>query len=376
MQKEQFNNGMRMQCLDVETLSMVQFDLSVASFKGLLTDERIKGIKRIVASGCGDSYLAAEEAKEAFARYLPDVAYEAPNAMDAARYIDFKAQEPDTLVVAISVSGSAARVTEILERGKKYGCITMALTANTESRAAKAAELTYHTNTPQGDNMSGLRSYYASMISLYVMAACMAEVRSGKALVEELRHQVEAYRNAFFAEMEAIDALCFETAVQWKDKKFFEVTADGPLFYCGKFISAKFAELSGDVCSVIDSENYFHVNSIMYPGEHFGEMALLISHQENCERVVAAVNSQVSRGKRSVIVFSDKPPVEVGITEEVVYCHLPIPPREQSFLLPLFSYIPAAILAGYRSATIGEPFFRGGAFFSGMTLGSNPVRVV
>ena len=44
------------------------------------------------------------------------------------------------------------------------------------------------------------------------------------------------------------------------------------MFFCGKFIAAKFAELSGDVCSVIDSENYFHVNSLMYPGEDIGEI--------------------------------------------------------------------------------------------------------
>ncbi|MEA4897203.1 MAG: SIS domain-containing protein [Christensenellaceae bacterium] len=376
MQKNDFNNTLRMQCLDVEALSMVQFDRSVASFHGLLPNETVKRVKRIVATGCGDSFLAAAEARAAFAKYLPDVEYETPTAIEAGRYADFADDEPDTVVVALSVSGSPARIAEILERGNRHGCVTIALTDAAKSRAAKTAKLLYHTNTPAGDNVSGLRTYYVSMISLYVMAAAMAEIRTGKAHLQDLKEQVAAYKDAFFAQIGAIDDICFKTAVAWKQKKVFEVMADGPMFFCGKFIAAKFAELSGDVCSVIDSENYFHVNSLMYPGEDIGEMAIIASYEANVDRIADTVNSQAGRGKRDVILFSDKGPGELGITEKVTHCPMPVPPAGYGFLLPLLAFIPASILASYRAATIGEPFFRGGGSFPSMTLGDNPIVIL
>lgn len=371
-----FNNGLRMQCLNVEPLSMTQFDRSLASFRTLLPVEKIKNVKRIIATGCGDSYLAAVEARGAFAHYLPDVTYESPSGIEAGRYMQMEEQEPDTIVIGISVSGGPARVAEVLERGNRHGCTTIALTDTPGSRAAAAAQYVYHTNTPAGDNISGLRTYYVSMISLYVMAAVMAEVRAGNSQLPELRRQVEAYRDAFFGNIKDIDDICFATALAWKRKQFFEVTADGPLFYCGKFIAAKFAELSGDVCAVIDSENYFHVNSIMYPGANIGEMDLIAGFDENVSRISQTVNDQVKRGGRDVIVFSDKTPEELGITEKVTYCPMAAPPAAYGFLLPLFAYIPASILASYRATTIGEPFFRGGGQFSLMTLGTNPVKII
>lgn len=376
MHKMYFNNGLRRQCLDVEPLCMEQFTRSVSSFCGLLPESTIKNIKRIVATGCGDSYLAAAEAKGAFAKYLPDVEYEALPAMEVSRYLNFEEQEPDTIVVGISVSGGPARVAEVLERGNKHGCTTVALTDSLSSRAASTAKYTYHTKTPAGDNISGLRTYYVSMISMYIMAAAMAEVRTGDKYLDDLKDHVEKYCKRFYQDIETMDDVCFEAALKWRSKRFFEVTADGPLFYCGKFISAKFAELSGDVCSVIDSENYFHVNSIMYPGENIGEMVLIASCDGNVSRIADTVNSQVTKHNRSVIVFCDKRPDEIGITESVSYCPMPVPEREYSFLIPLFAYIPAAILASYRATTIGEPFFRGGATRSHMTLGTNPIKVI
>lgn len=375
MNKMYFNNGLRLQCLDVEELCMEQFRRSVASFHNLLPIEKIKSAKRIIASGAGDSFLAAAESKGAFARYLPDVRYEAPSGIEAGRYLEMEEEEPDTIMVGISVGGGTARVSEILQRGVKHGCCAIALTDNPNSLAAHAGNYLYHTNTPVGDNISGLRTYYVSMISLYVMAAAMGEVRTGKPFLKELEQQVEKYRNEFFRNISQMDDICFEKALAWREKKYFEVTADGPMFWCGRFLSAKMAELSGDVCSVIDSENYFHVNGILYPAEEIGEMNLVSGCDENVDRIAETINSQVRAG-RDAIVFSDLEPVSMGITQQVTWCPMAVPEKEYSFLLPLFAYIPGSILASYRATLMGEPFFRGGGGMPCMTLGSNPIQVI
>ena len=375
MNKMYFNNGLRLQCLDVEGLCMEQLRRSVVSFQNLLPTEKIKNAKRIIASGAGDSFLAAAESKGAFARYLPDVRYEAPSGIEAGRYLAMEEEEPDTIVVGISVGGGTARVAEILQRGVKHGCCAIALTDNPNSLAARSGNYLYHTNTPAGDNISGLRTYYVSMISLHVMAAAMGEIRTGKPFLKELEQQVEIFRKEFFRNISKMDDICFEKAIAWREKKYFEVTADGPMFWCGKFLSAKMAELSGDVCSVIDSENYFHVNGILYPAEKIGEMNLVSGCDENVDRIAETINSQVKAG-RDVIVFSDLEPVEMGITQQVTWCPMAVPKNEYSYLLPLFAYIPGVILASYRATLMGEPFFRGGGGMPYMTLGTNPIRVI
>ena len=375
MNKMYFNNGLRLQCLDVEELCMEQFRRSVASFHNLLPIEKIKSAKRIIASGAGDSFLAAAESKGAFARYLPDVRYEAPSGIEAGRYLEMEEEETDTIMVGISVGGGTARVSEILQRGVKHGCCAIALTDNPNSLAAHSGNYLYHTNTPVGDNISGLRTYYVSMISLYVMAAAMGEVRTGKPFLKELEQQVEKYRNEFFRNISQMDDICFEKALAWREKKYFEVTADGPMFWCGRFLSAKMAELSGDVCSVIDSENYFHVNGILYPAGEIGEMNLVSGCDENVDRIAETINSQVRAG-RDAIVFSDLEPVSMGITQQVTWCPMAAPEKEYSFLLPLFAYIPGSIQASYRATLMGEPFFRGGGGMPYMTLGSNPIQVI
>ena len=63
--------------MDLKTLSIIQFDRSVQSVAQLLKKTDPLKINRIVASGCGDSLLAAAEAKDCFARSLPEVRYEA-----------------------------------------------------------------------------------------------------------------------------------------------------------------------------------------------------------------------------------------------------------------------------------------------------------
>ena len=138
------------------------------------------------------------------------------------------------------------------------------------------------------------------------------------------------------------------------------MVADGPLFYSAKFVAAKFAEVPGDICSVIDSENYMHVNSLEYPASDYAQMILINSQDPNVVRIADTVNNIVKRQGRDVLVFADKEPVALGITEKVDYCHMEVAQGEFSFLTSLYAFIPSSILAGYRMTTMGEPMFRGG----------------
>lgn len=355
-----FQDSFYAQCMDVDSLTMVQFDRSVEGVKKIMDHPMMTRAKHVIGTGCGDSNIAAFAVKEAFAHYLPEVEYEGVEAIELSRHYEFPEDGADTMALFISVSGKIYRTIEALEQCKKHGIATVAITDTPDSRTAGEADILYYENSPKGDNNAGLRTYYVNVMSAMILAAAMAEVRTGKACLAELREQVQRYHDAFFAEIDQIDQCCFATAIHWMDKKYLGIVGDGPMFWAGRFIQAKVIELSGDACAVADSENYLHVNILMGPGEEIGELVLINSSAPNVSRIADTVNQMVKRGKREVLVFSDRKPEEMGITEPVRHCHVPMPDKEYHFLAQIYAYLPGAIFAGFRHTTIGEPMFRGG----------------
>lgn len=381
--KQNYDNPLRRQCFDLVRLAPAQFDLAREALLRLEPEKRLAGIRRVVVTGCGDSYLAAAQAREVFKHYLKGTGcrMEAVRAIEAARYLPLEEDAAGTLLIAISASGGPARIAEILQRGKQHGCLTMALTNNGASRAGTTADLAYVTNTPEfPDRMPGLRSYLASMMGLFVLAAVLGEVKSGKTgLCDGLRAALEAYNGRFADALEQMDDSAYAAAVAMKDSKGFEVCADGPLFCCGEFISAKYAEVSGDKCTVVDSENFWHVNSIMMPQNAYGTIDYVVSDEGNCARMAETISGQVEKLGRKVLVVADKPAAELGVTAPVMECILPVPDRQFRFLLPLYAFVPGSLVAGYHAALIEEPYFRGGGKFFGPsinTLGTNGIRVL
>lgn len=381
--KTNHDNEIRRQCMDIIHLALPQFDASAVSFSALIPDTELMKIKRVIVTGCGDSYLAAVEAAGAFKKYLHGTGcvMEYGRAIDVARYWPLHQSGPETMIVAVSASGGPARITEILGRGNKYGCITVALTNTPGSSAAQAAKYTYYTNTPPfPDQMPGLRNYFASLVSLFVMAAAMGEKLGAKrGAVADLRKEIAAYNAGYGGRLKYIDEAAFAIADKWKDVKGFEVVADGPLFACGEFIAAKYAEVSGDQCTVIDSENYCHVNCLLCPKDAFGTYALLLGGAANAARIAETVNRQVTSEGRKVWVVADRPAKELGITEPVDECLVPSPPQQFPFIYLLYGYIPGALAAGYHASLIAEPYFRGGGkFFSPEinTLKTSKIKII
>lgn len=359
-----FQDSFYAQCMDVDPLTMDQFDRSVASVKKVLGNPIFQTCKHIVGIGCGDSNIAAFAVKEAFEHYLPDVEYQGVEAVEMSRHYDYPADGSNSMALFISYSGGVIRTMEAMKQCHRHGITTVGVTANADSQTATECDIFYHTNNPAGDNNAGLRTYYSNVISCIILAAAMAELRTGNSYLPALREKVQEYHDAFFARIEEIDNTCFHAAIHFMDKTILEVVGDGHCFWDGKFIQAKIVELSGDACSVIDSENYMHVNSQMCPGADILELVLINSNDGNVKNIVNSTNAMVNRGKRDVIVFSDKTPDELGITVPVLYCPMPVPEKEWNFLASIYGYLPGSIFAGFRHTTIGEPMFRGGMDFS------------
>ena len=66
-----FQDSFHAQCVDVNSLSMIQFDRAAAQVHTVLKHEAVRKAKRVIATGCGDSNLVAFVLKEAFAHPGP-----------------------------------------------------------------------------------------------------------------------------------------------------------------------------------------------------------------------------------------------------------------------------------------------------------------
>ena len=345
--------------MDVNPLSMEQFDRSVAQVKQIIQNPIFDKVDRIIGSGCGDSILVAAAIKGAFEHYLPQAEYEAVEAIELSRHYSYLPNMQNTLAIFISVSGGIYRTIEAMRQCRRHGITTLAITDNPDSQTAAEADILYYTNSPAGDNNAGLRTYYCNIVSGMILAAAIAEKQTGTPHIAQLRQTVKDYHDAFFANFEEMDDTCFAAAIHWMNKEYLEVVADGPLYWAGRFVQAKVVELSGDACVVVDSENFMHVNQLMGPPSAIGDMVLLNSDDGNVQSVVRAVNQMIQSG-REVLLFSDICPQKLGIDGQVMYCHVEMPRGKWRFLAPLYAYLPASMFAGFRHTTIGEPMFRGG----------------
>ena len=354
-----FQDSFYAQCMDVDPLSLVQTERAAAAVRAVLENPVFQGVKHIIASGCGDPNLVAFAVKGAFEHYLPQVEYEAVEAIELSRHYDYEENHEDTVAFFISYSGKIYRTIEAMEQCRRHGITTVAVTDNPESPTAKAADILCYTNIPKGDNNAGLRTYFANVLTMITMAAAIGELQGGEGNVSRLGDQVRQYHDQFFSRLSGIDNRCFAAAIRWMDKKYLEIVGDGPLFWVGKFIQAKVVELSGDACAVIDSENFKHVNQMMEPGEKIGELVYLNTNDRNLPHMVDTVNGMAAKN-RDVLLFCDRRPEDIGITAGVQYCPMPVPEKEYNFLAPLYAFLPGAIFAGFRHTTIGEPMFRGG----------------
>ena len=61
-----FEDSFHAQCMDVDLLTMEQFDRLSAQVRTVLKDDRVVKSKRFIGTGCGDSNIAAFAAKGAF----------------------------------------------------------------------------------------------------------------------------------------------------------------------------------------------------------------------------------------------------------------------------------------------------------------------
>ena len=162
MDKRNFDNPLRQQCMSLPELCDAQLEGVKRGLAGIPADV-LRKIRRIMITGCGDSYVAAMAAIPAFekfgGRFGNTFTYH--RAIDLCRFTSFEnVSGENTLVIGVSCSGGPARIQEALRRANHYGCVSLALTNNPESPAAKEAKYRLIVNSPMQTPAFGITMHH------------------------------------------------------------------------------------------------------------------------------------------------------------------------------------------------------------------------
>lgn len=363
MEKQVFDNQLRRQCISIPGMCAAQSDGIRKGLSDSIPAEVLKHIRRVVLTGCGDSYLAGIAAVPAFRHYASQFAssFEAVRCIDAARYLEYEESQADsTLVIGISASGTPARVVEALRRANHSGCHTLALTNGLDSPCANEAKYRLIVHTPAFPEPGpGLRNYYASILGLFALAAAMGEAKRTcpPDSLDQLLLQAETFTKEYEACMERIDNQMFDLAERWQNHRAVETVGDGPSFATAYFVGAKYVEAAGLMAATTDSENWCHVNYFKHEPENLGLIVIANQNERNHSRIVETL-LQATGINRPVLLVADSEKEGFGAPEKTFVCTVPPAPKGYGFLTPLLNYIPGTLLAAYVAALRQEPYFR------------------
>lgn len=299
-------------------------------------DFKTRGVTRIVALGCGDSFFIALSIRFAYESWtrLP---FDPQQALEYARY-NHRLTNPQTGIIALSSSGVVPRTLEALWVGESYGAPTVAVTNRPDSPLDKAANKSIVVRA--GRPGPPTQSSTAAMAALFLLALDLAQ-----ALRSAPEDELAARRQELFSLPDVISNVIEESdepmrqaAQQLRSAINFNFVGSGPNWGTAHFGYAKIREASWDHSLPWQSEEYDHELTYQLPQ---GEPVFLMAPSgESYDR-----NFEIARSVRrdrgflvSVITQGDK---EIAALSDVA---IPIPPMSEYFS-PLAYVIPLQLFA-------------------------------
>lgn len=346
------------------------FDLAPVQVKSVFNTEKLNtmmsleefaSIKKVVITGCGDSYSAAGAVRSIFANvsHISDVY--APDVMDFTTFWtpeDIQTKKGNTLVIAVSASGGSQPIKNILDTGRDAGAKTMLVTNNTNSKNAEHADYVFDVETPALNDVPGIRSYMASMFALIALGAHIGVangfstngefVEIGNKIIEYVASNKDAYDD--------LDTLSLNVAMDWKEFRRFEMIGDGPDWFSSLFVEQKLIECAGYHTTHVDSEDWSHINIFLKNPESIGTVIHAFKDNPSFSRLIETTNSAAKMG-RPVLLVTDA--VDVELDPNIRVSLMASPSKDYPWMSTLFNFVPGALLSGYLASVVDKNFFGG-----------------
>lgn len=151
-----------------------------------LDKEKLKNLSRIQIVACGTSLHAAMVGKY----LIEDFCGIAVDVEPSSEYIYRKTiTDKNTLVIGVSQSGETADTITAIRQAKSRGSHILIVTNRPDSTMAREADSLVPVNAGIEVSVAATKSYMAQLISFYLLAIYMAEVKGIKDL-ETLKHEL------------------------------------------------------------------------------------------------------------------------------------------------------------------------------------------
>lgn len=330
----------------------IQAQAAVAADCGRIQDEmaavaRSIGTRPLFLTGSGDSYFAGLAVQPLARRLLGEQIIPVSAAM-FSRYACWTATA-ESAVIAISMSGNAARTREAALAAQRRNLLTVGLTNSKTGALATEVGRVVQLGLPEGKGWTpGTLTYFGSVLALIFLCVEMARLRDPdvtnleRALAATLSQVPEALALA-----EQPSKRLAATLARYNTPPYY-ILGGGPNYATAKYTAAKFFETYAALAIGRDLEEFAHqewwvlqktnpVFVLAIPGPSFSRARELL---------------EAAREFGSTVVPISPDPTALGLTPLA----LPLPPLSggtQELLSPLVCPIPLQMTAYHLTALQG-----------------------
>ncbi len=355
---ETLDNAMRRQVFSLPQLIEEQYELLEPITRKILTTPEIFSIQRVVLTGCGDSHAAAMAVKPTFEK-LTGLPVEVVSAIDLARHYDAKGlgfAPLNPLVIAVSNSGTVARVSEAIQRAVSHGAFALGITGNAQSPLGQASSRVLPLSVPKFESAPGIRSYMVATLALFLLAIRIGEVRGRYTMDEAMdyRYDLQKQGGRLQASLAEMDGKMVALAQEWQTMEAYDFIGSGADYAAAWYGHAKVFEAVGRYAMTVNTEEWLHLNFFMRRFQKIGTVLVCSSHSPAISRAKEMLGYAVNDLKRPTLLVSNENVFDVP---NVNWVQVPQGDYEPSMLLTQF--VPLALLTGYMGHIIGEVDGRG-----------------
>ena len=386
--KDYSNELLRQIRTAVETVESLNVTMPIEHFEACVPAEEITKTRKVILTGCGDSYCAAIAATPVFQNFEtdkttgmnPGIPTFPMRNVEFTRYYDTyrgnwtEKHHEFPLVCGVSISGRVRRVMEAMERTNHHGGVSVAFTDNPDSDFAKAAQRVVALGVPANSHAPCVTSYFGSTFGLMTFGLYVSRVK-GKITAEqeiEMRAALVDYANQFTPElMDEIERRTLAISQKWVDIGVdnMDFVGDGADYATAFFGSAKMVESFGGLTTNDDSEDWNHINFFIRTPEKVGTFVVANSTCPSFGRLKENIETMVRIG-RPTVVITDAPASE--FPKEVEVFTLPKP--KYKWANPLMQHIPMDYVAAFFGLIKGIPDFRPDSAVHQLDLGAKRFR--
>lgn len=354
-----YDNPMSRQVFSLPELMKQQYEDLEPKTRKVFTFQEIFNVQRIILTGCGDSFAAGMSAKYVL-EMLTGIPTEVVSAIELSRFYSTEHLGVDSrnpLVIAVSNSGSAARISEAVQRARKYDCYVLGITENADSPLAQYSDKIIQLNIPEFESAPGTRSYLVSVMVLLLLAIRWGEVRNRYTMEQAMDYRLDIQNQgvllqALLPEMETV---CMQVAEKWQAFPCYDFVGSGFDYATAWFGQAKMLEATGKFAMHINAEEWFHLNFFVREATRMGTVVIGNTTSPGLSRTKELVTYANKLG-RPLVVITDGGKEDFN-EEQAIYIKVPSPKYPIS--MPLTQFAPVCLIASYIAVLTSEKYGRG-----------------